>query len=473
MEAHGEARRPWEPLLRWAPVAVVCSLVGIFATGSAGPIGDPDLWWHLRLGNELIHQHSLSAPAHWSTFATRSWVPTEPLPEIVAAGFERWFGLAGVAWLYAWGLITVIVTVYLTNRLRGGRVAAATATLLASVGLGLSLTERPQLLSFCLLPIVLAAWRGSSEDLRPRWWLVPITWLWSLMHGFWVMGVAYGVLVVIGVALGRRTSPRALARLASVPLLCAASVLLNPVGLGVFEAPLAVSGAAKWVGEWQRTDLAMVYPLAVELMIVLTVVAWVIRRSPVSWTQILLVLSAVFWVWYAYRLVAVAALVIAPLFTEAWSGGLRRERETPESVRARSWEVGVVAGWSALCLLALALAAPSATITPQGVPLGLDARLDRLAPGTTVFNTYGIGGWLTWRHPDLNQGIDGLVTPYPQSYVDGYHHALLADPGWKAFVDGTGSRVALLQVGTLLIPKLESDGWTRTGAADGYVLLQR
>src|SRR3954454_5956265 len=82
-------------LLRWLPVALVCGVLVKIAQHAAGPISDPDAWWHLRLGNDLIAQHALTAPDHWSSFATVSWAPTEALPEVVSAFVERGFGLAG------------------------------------------------------------------------------------------------------------------------------------------------------------------------------------------------------------------------------------------------------------------------------------------------------------------------------------------------------------------------------------------
>jgi hypothetical protein len=111
------------------------------------------------------------------------------------------------------------------------------------------------------------------------------------------------------------------------------------------------------------------------------------------------------------------------------------------------------------------------SVTPYGVPLGLDRDLRAVPAGTTVFNTYGIGGWLTWRYPRLHQVIDGLVTPYPVAYQVAYHDALEGEPGWEAFVADTGARVALLQEGTPLIADLRGAGWSVDKRADGYVLL--
>ena len=117
-----------ERAVRWAPPALVLVLLGWIAARAARPISDPDDWWHLRLGNDLIAQRSLATPDHWSVFATVRWVPTEPLPEIVAAYVERWFGLPGLAVLFGVGRLVVVLTVYVTNRGEAALLPAAVAT---------------------------------------------------------------------------------------------------------------------------------------------------------------------------------------------------------------------------------------------------------------------------------------------------------------------------------------------------------
>src|SRR5690242_2333303 len=106
-----------DSLVRWLPVALVCGVLAMVARRAAAPIRDPDSWWHLRLGHDLIAQHSLATP-HWSTFGTVPWVPTEPLPEVVAADVERWFGLPGLAVLFAVAGLAVVLAVHATNRLQ-------------------------------------------------------------------------------------------------------------------------------------------------------------------------------------------------------------------------------------------------------------------------------------------------------------------------------------------------------------------
>ena len=78
------------------------------------------------------------------------------------------------------------------------------------------------------------------------------------------------------------------------------------------------------------------------------------------------------------------------------------------------------------------------------MPLGLDAALDRLPAGTRVFNDYALGGWIAWRHPDLEHYIDGLITPYSVPHVDGYGRVVAPGPGWYDVVRRSGAAVALV-----------------------------
>ena len=461
-------------LLRWLPVALVCGLLVKVAQHASEPLNDPDDWWHLRLGNDLIAQRSLSAPDHWSSFATVSWAPTEAVPEVVSAFLERGFGLPGLAWLYALSVMLVVVTVYLTNRREGSAgpaAVAATLTVLAGSG---SLTSRPQLLSFVALPIVLAAWLQTERDLKPRWWLVPMTWFWSMCHGFWFLGVGYGFLFVLGIALSRRAEIGRLVRLALVAVGSLAVVVLNPSGLGVLEAPFAVRGLAKYVVEWQRTDLTGTGPISALVMILATAVIWLVTRRGVSWARVLALLTAVVLVWYAERLVVVAGLVASPLLAGALEVLVSREGRAAsrprEGIRR---EAGILGVWVALTMVVLTFVVPHTADRPDDVPVALDPVLDRLPTGTPVFNAYELGGWITWRHPGLEQYIDGLATPYSTRHADDFQRAESQAPGWFQVVADSRAPVALLESDSALAGGLEDRGWTTQGTGGGYVLLAR
>jgi hypothetical protein len=459
-------------LVRWLPVALVCGVITMIARRAVAPIRDPDDWWHLRLGNDLITQHSLATPENWSSFGSVSWVPTEPLPEVAAAYVERWLGLPGLAVLFWLAGLAVAVAVHAANRREARPLAASVATVFTVLAAAASLTSRPQLISFVLIPVLLAAWLQTERDLKPRWWLIPLVWAWSLCHGFWFLGAGLGCVVALGIALSRRAEGRALARIVAVALGSFAVVALNPVGLGVLEAPLAVRSTARFIQEWDRTDLMGWGPLGALSMIAVTAVFWVVTRRGATWSRVLLLVVAAVLVWYSARLVVVGALVAAPLFAATLEGIASRAGTDAEPLRPRR-EWRAIGAWALLCTFVVAVAAPHVADRPGDVPTALDPGLDRLPPGSGVLNAYELGGWLAWRHPDLEQYVDGLITPYSVAHVEGYDRVVTQAPGWYAVVRDADLRVALVGEDSALAAGLTERGWVTDGTSDGYVLLSR
>ena len=461
-------------LLRYLPLVVVCATLAVVVSRALQQLWDYDLWWHLRLGNDLIAQRSLSAP-DWGPLATQTWTPTEPLLEIVAAGLVRAFGLGAVKWLFGIGLAGLVVAAYTSARRIASPWASSLVTIAVMVGCSISLTPRPQLVSFALIAVVINAWFATEKDAHPRWWLIPVTWLWSLVHGLWIVGVAYGTLFVVAGVLSRRWTMRQLLRMVLVPVLSMASVLLNPAGLGVIEAPFTIPGYGHWVAEWGHTQpVGTAAAIAVEVMILEVVGLWILNRKRIPWSRVLLLLTAVFWLYYAYRTVAIAAIVTGPLLAEAIDTMVREVSGRP----ARPSGIGrperaLLAGWAVTVLVVLAAVVPQTSMQPKYVPTNLDPVLDRLPAGTIVLGNYGIGGWLTWRHPDLHPVIDGLATPYSVAYFDAFHAALDTSRGWQEFVQRTGARATLLSDVFPLVGALEKDGWVEVGQENGYHVLVR
>ncbi len=96
---------------------------------------------------------------------------------------------------------------------------------------------------------------------------------------------------------------------------------------------------------------------------------------------------------------------------------------------APRWPCSLAAA-AALAVIVVGALAPSTSDRPGDVPTRLDATLDRLPAGTRVFNAYALGGWIAWRHPDLEQYIDGLITPYSERHAHDYTIAEGTEPGW-------------------------------------------
>jgi hypothetical protein len=106
-------------------------------------------------------------------------------------------------------------------------------------------------------------------------------------------------------------------------------------------------------------------------------------------------------------------------------------------------------------------------------PIALNSKLSALPAGTKVLDDYFLGGWLLWRHPDLDLVIDGRTEVYAISHVESYVDARHVDRGWDKFVRSTKATVALLETGSPLATAMQQRlHWTPDGSAAGYTLLR-
>lgn len=451
---------------RWMPFLLVLGLMGLAARQGLRPIGDPDTWWHLRLGDDIWHSWNFTDPAPWTRFATQHWVTTQWLPEVVASRFEHLFGLPGVAWLFAAGLVLITVSLYLACRHEADVLAAAIASAIGFLAMSATLTPRPQLVSFILLLVVSSAWLRTAKDLRPRWWLIPVSWLWACSHGMWFSGIIVGGVVVVGLILDGRILPRTALRMIAIPVLSLLVAGMTPAGPRLLLSPFAVGRVTKYITEWAPPSIHDLSPAVTAAMIAIVALAWA-RGRRASWTHLGLLLVATCWALLSARTVTLGAAMTAPLLAAALQSLLP---DRAPAVGRR--EVAALGGGVLVCLAAVALLLPGSVGTPAKVPNGLNASLDSLAPHTVIFNDFVLGGWLLWRHPTLEPVIDGRAEAFPQSQFEGYINTSQVGPGWGKFLATTSSTYALVEERSALATALDERlHWRALGRDDGYVLL--
>jgi len=461
-----ETARNRSLVARWIPFLLVLALMGMAARQGFRPIGDPDAWWHLRLGDEIWRNGNLTHPAPWTRFATEDWVATQWLPEVVASRVEHLFGLAGVVWLLCAALVLLTGVLYLVCRSEADVLAASVATILAFLGMSATLTPRPQQVSFILILVVTGAWLRTTRDLRPRWWLIPLSWLWACSHGMWFSGVLVGAVVVAGLILDGRIRGRIALRLLAIPVSSLLLAAMTPVGPRLLLSPFSVGGITQFITEWAPPSIRDPAPAATAAMIAFVALAWA-RGRQVAWTQIGLLLSATCWALLSARTVTLGAAMAAPLLAAALQSQL--PAHAPGISR---FECAALGGSFVTCLSVVTLLLPGSTGTPANVPNALNASLDRLPSHTVIFNDSRLGGWLLWRHPTLEPVIDGRSEAFPKSQYEDYVRTSQVGHGWERFLHTTSSSYALVNESSPLATALEERlHWTSVARDEGYVLL--
>jgi len=462
------AREPW-----WMIAVLALMALGLTVRVGTRAVGDPDIWWHLKTGQYVLNGGQFSGPDPWVPFATRPFVLTQWLPEVVAQKVYELAGLPGVAWLRCAAMLVLLGSLVWVCRTVADSVPALIAALAAMLGAGASLTERPQLVSFILLAVTLTAWWRSAEDLRPRWWLIPLTWVWACSHGLWPVGLAVGGVVILGLAVDRRLDRRTAVRLMLVPALSLVAAALTPVGPRLVLSSFDVStAAAPFVQEWQPTSARNPFALITLAMIALVVLTWVRSRSvPPTW-QIALAGMAFVATLIMFRTVAIGAVIAAPLVATT----LQQQRSRPPESMTRQ----AVFTWLGLSVAAALIAIPMAGAmaqNPYGVPDRLRPQLAALPAKTVVLDQFAISGWLLWAEPLLIPVADLRSEIYSSEYLTAYRNNESVGTGWQSFITRTGATAALLSKDSALADALQQQlhwrvtGRDSLGGDNGYLLL--
>lgn len=460
----------------WFPLTVMGLGVVWLGVRASAPMTELDTWWHLRLGDEFRSGRALDDPGQLTPFATVPWVPSQWSLEVVGSYLVEWFGVDAAPWLAGIGVVLLGVALFVLCRRRASALPATVASLAALGGISATISPRPQIASFVLLAVFLSGWLRSAEDLRARWWLVPLTWVWACTHGLWFVGVVLGLLFVAGLALDRRADPRTLRRLLLVPVIGAVTAALTPVGPRLILAPFRVSGISSFITEWAPPNFREPYAMLTALLLTVVVVTWVRRREPLPWVRVLLLVQALGWTVLSARTVALGAIIAAPLLAEAMSGWLREGRAPGASFGRDRRVAGAVALVGVVVVtVSMQLKPP----TPSPVGAEVDEALAKAPAGAVVFNEYEFGGWLLWEHRQVTPVIDGLTESYSPAHLAAHSRTSYVMPGWRALLDRADPSYALLFADTPLTVQLRGEERWRQVAEDvsplgrRVVLLQR
>ncbi len=435
-----------------AGLVVVGVLVSLFAN-CARTLTNTDTYFHLRFGQEFLDGWSLSHPGSVSTFATRDWVPTQWLSEIAMARTEDWFGLAGVAWLSGFLEIALFLALYVVCRDRAEPLVAAAVTATALFAMQNGLSMRPQVVSYLLVAVVVGAWLRTRRDGRVRWWLIPLVWLWAMLHGMWPVALVIGGVAVVGLALDR--APRGLLlRAAAVPVASAVVAALTPVGPRLYTEVAAVGSRSAYFAEWGSPDWTSGYAAAVGALFAVTVLAmW--RRRHNDWTEILLVALAAAFAIYSQRTVPVAAAMIAPLAAAPLQDLLGRR--TPVVRGERLVVAGGAAGRAGGPRRGRAR---TRRPTHRSRRPGWTRRCARCRRAPRCSTTGTQGGYFMWRHPQLDLMMHGYGDTFTTDELRRNVALIMVDPGWDASLRESGARIALLRPWSRLGTQLTAqEGW--------------
>lgn len=250
-------------LFRYSPALVLIAI----AVADAGRLADPDLWWHVRVGQAILAQgHLLSHNLYSYSAPNHPFIDFEWLCEALMAWMYNGFGILGLKLLKF--VLTALTVVFLALAMgdTGAPTLVQFGVLIASaIAILPQMQFRPQLFTFAFLSALLVILAHENRKRTALLWLaVPMLALWANLHGGVVMGLAAlgtfsAVVLVRDLATGRGLSHSY--RLVGVTVASTLATLLTPYGLNLWRTVLRGIGQSysyKVITGWQPLAQAIV-----------------------------------------------------------------------------------------------------------------------------------------------------------------------------------------------------------------------
>lgn len=470
------------------PVMLATLLVGATAAAVRLFDVDPDLWWHLRVGESILATHHFPTTDPYSfTVHGQPWLAYEWLGEVALAGAQRIGGLRGLDALLIILSAAVMLSIYglatiRTGNSKAGFAAAAILLVLARPSFSL----RPQMFGYLFLVLTLIALELFRQGKRGALWWLPVLMLaWVNTHGSWIMGM--GAIFVywisgltefrVGGIESKRWSEDDRKRISLAFLLCLCALPLTPYGPRIAISPIEFASTLPLnvtkILEWQPMAFNLAVGKAFLALLLGFIVAQVAFRYTWTLAELALLLVGTVMACLHIRFL----LVFVPFYTPVlavmiarWMKGYdpRKDRFVLNAVLMLMVAAGIVRYFPSRDRLQ--------KVMSEHWPVDAVNYLNTHDIPGPMYNSYGFGGYLVWaRGPEHKVFIDGRGDVYEREGVFAdYLHVSRIEPGALAILRNYGIRSCLVHRQEALNALLAaSGGWKRVYADDVAALYVR
>ncbi len=448
-------------------------LAWLFVCGASGwkaLLMDGDTGWHIRTGEYILAHHSVPVHDLFSfSKPDAPWYAWEWLTDVIYAVLFRIGSLKAIV-LFAGVVIAAFATLLLRYMLWRGANAllAVLITLLAVGSSSMHFLARPHLATLILLPA--GIWMVESDRRKNTpwiWALIPVTVVWTNLHGGFFVFLACLILLVIGSAveswLGRPSWP-AVRRYSILSAACLAASVVNPYGIELHThifTYLRSDWIKNLIQEFQAPTFRSEGQLQFEGLLIagLVLTGLLLKKQRITEALWILFLahSSLTSVRHAPLFAAVAGPIIACELSAAWTlwaSGLGKssvvrilhqlgEDLSPGFRRSSLWPAVVI----------LVLAAMDAPIKwprdfpSEAFPTAMVRENASLLQSGRLLTTDQWGDYIIYCfYPRQKVFMDGRSDFYGETLGRDYLHLLQGTYDWPAVLERHGFEVALLPV---------------------------
>jgi hypothetical protein len=459
------------------------------------PMGDADFWFHLKTGQYFFTTGGVPRTEPYSF--TYHGIPYVAHGWLSGAIFYAVWSVAGPKLLiFIFAVLTALAFWIAYKRTNSHPFFAGVGILIGVWTVLPNIGVRPRVFTILLASIYLALLGRFARCVKDRWiWLlVPVMALWANLHGGFFIGLGLIALTAVGMVLdqwaGVLPEPESFrARLRTLAIVfvgCVLAVLLNPYGVKLYTAPIAVLRSSVFqnlVTDWLSPDFhqSTQRPLLLLLLLTITVLALAPKRPKPS--EVLLFLATLYATLKTQRNAIVFALVAAPLFAnyfQSWFESTRFGKSFGVPRADSNRRLPILFGIGMLLLLVPFVLKLKATVystpTQQSlrVPVQAVEYLKQNGIGGNTFTAPNVwGAYVLWAAPNNPVYIDGRDV-YPDTFVKEFVDITFGVIDWRGPFDQRGVQIVLIEPDSMLARQLgEAPGWERIYQDDMSAVFRR
>jgi hypothetical protein len=272
-----------------APVRLT-ALVACFVTAICALLATvgADADWLAALGREIAHSWSIPGGVPFAAASSAGWHNVPVLGELIFHALQAGFGERGLVFAQ---LAAVVACLWLLSiDLRRGRIADAPAALVlfltAFAAAPALLVVRSQVFSLALFPLLVLLLREEARRQSRRvWLLVPLTALWTNLHGGVLLGVAVaGAYLIFSRARNERLVAAGV--LGGMVIALFATPALGQTA-GYYRGVIGSQAAAHGEGMWRPLSLGAPFDV-VFLLVAIPLVVLALSSRPALWEVVVM-----------------------------------------------------------------------------------------------------------------------------------------------------------------------------------------
>ena len=411
---------------------------------------DPDIWWHLSVGDWIVQNRSFPHDGIFShTAATRPWMAYSWGYEVLLSRAYAWFSFVGMG---AFGtLLTIAVALAIFRmlyRISGCFWSAWALSIVVYAAFLFNIAPRPLFFSVILFTITLSLLFAAPRSGRvPLLYWLPLVFLfWANIHiqfiyGLAVIGLFAGVNLLQQMAIRFHVYRDSLERPAlptlspfAVLACCVLASCVGPYSYHLYYEAFVISQSKvmyRIIRELQALSFEN-FNQYLELLLAVGAyfaIGWKRKIDPFKFALLIVATILAFRTWRdAWFICVVAAAIIADL-----PASNKEEAQLERRIQTAEWAVVTVAS------LGLLLAGMRSTdFTTRGLDRAITGEfpvdavnfLRRNPVGGPLYNSFDWGGFLIFYMPQYPVSIDGRTDLYGDAMDEQYYSTQEADPSY-------------------------------------------